>query len=525
MEERELPAVERLEDVGVGRGGDPLLQLGHEPRAEWIEARRFPRRKLCGERRHRSDAVGAPVEPLEEDGSRRERPGGGEAKGGHGAAEFRGRLRHEAGGPVELALELEDERPVDLTAEVAREEARRLGPGRGELAARGRPHAEAAAELDRPARRQTDERRERRVGAGGAEEGALELGVRALECGVLPVEAAAGLGRSHEERHEDRPPKRLVLPRALARMGAREDPGRRLVLQGRERGQSVLTPPEPLGPRLDERADQGAVLVESRAVRRRVLLERHRDVRPGLDLGAEVEEGAQAERVQGAQERGRSNRRGHGEGYAPARPVPASRLTRARLRACLLAMRFAPLLALSACALALAPVGAGGERPTCGGRSATIVGTAGSDTIHATGALDVIVSLGGADTIYAHGGDDIVCAGTGNDRVYGGPGWDGILGQGGNDLLLGAGGGDYLSGGRGVDRAVGGAGNDSLEGGSGADALRGGLGGDQLWGRGGRDSLFGEGGNDRLDGGADSDRCDGGAGRDDVTTCETGPGA
>jgi uncharacterized delta-60 repeat protein len=91
--------------------------------------------------------------------------------------------------------------------------------------------------------------------------------------------------------------------------------------------------------------------------------------------------------------------------------------------------------------------------PRCGGRAATIVGTAGRDVLRGTRRADVIVALGGADRVLARGGNDLVCGGAGNDRLSGGAGRDRLLGEGGRDRLLGGGGRDRLVGGPGRDRA------------------------------------------------------------------------
>jgi uncharacterized delta-60 repeat protein len=89
----------------------------------------------------------------------------------------------------------------------------------------------------------------------------------------------------------------------------------------------------------------------------------------------------------------------------------------------------------------------------CGGRPATIVGTAGRDVLRGTRRADVIVALGGADRVLARGGNDLVCGGGGNDRLSGGAGRDRLVGGGGRDRLLG---------GRGRDRLVGGPGHDRM---------------------------------------------------------------
>jgi hypothetical protein len=68
-----------------------------------------------------------------------------------------------------------------------------------------------------------------------AVERALELDVGALEGVVVPVEAAAGLGRVDEKRDQDRASERLVLADALVGVRAREDAGGGLVLERCER--------------------------------------------------------------------------------------------------------------------------------------------------------------------------------------------------------------------------------------------------------------------------------------------------
>ncbi len=80
-----------------------------------------------------------------------------------------------------------------------------------------------------------------------------------------------------------------------------------------------------------------------------------------------------------------------------------------------------------------------GAAPRCHGRTATIVGTSGSDrgskAIRGTSGNDVIVALGGNDTVRGGGGNDVICGSPGNDRLggggaddtcYGGPGRDAI---------------------------------------------------------------------------------------------------
>jgi Ca2+-binding RTX toxin-like protein len=96
--------------------------------------------------------------------------------------------------------------------------------------------------------------------------------------------------------------------------------------------------------------------------------------------------------------------------------------------------------------------------PTCGGRPATQVGTAGNDAIRGTSGADVIVGLGGNDTLAGLGGRDRICGGPGSDRLSGGAGDDLLLGgrdwrhvtdEGSTERV-----GDVLAGGPGDDRMV-----------------------------------------------------------------------
>jgi hypothetical protein len=152
--------------------------------------------------------------------------------------------------------------------------------------------------------------------------------------------------------------------------------------------------------------------------------------------------------------------------------------------------------------------------PTCLGKKATIVGTAGPDNLTGTNRDDVIVGLGGGDTISGGGGNDIICGGDGNDVLVGAAGNDRIDGGTGKDKIGGGGGNDVITGGDDDDRIKGNGGDDELDGGDGDDHLRGAAGDDVLKGRDGDDALYGQGGDDVLSGGADDDTLDGGPGRD-----------
>ena len=93
----------------------------------------------------------------------------------------------------------------------------------------------------------------------------------------------------------------------------------------------------------------------------------------------------------------------------------------------------------------LAPPVSGAAAPTCAGRTASIVGTAGPDRLHGSPGPDVIVGRGGHDHIEGRGGNDVVCGNLGDDE---------------------------LEGGRGNDRLYGGRGHDEAEGGPGSDVCR-----------------------------------------------------
>ena len=150
----------------------------------------------------------------------------------------------------------------------------------------------------------------------------------------------------------------------------------------------------------------------------------------------------------------------------------------------------------------------------CGGRPATIVGTAGPDRLVGTPGPDVIVGRGGDDWIEAGDGDDLVCAGPGDDTVLAGAGRDTLFGGVGDDRLAGLEGDDLLRGEEGADRLSGDDGDDVLHGGDGADVLFGGDGDDGLFAGDGDDLLFGGAGGDRLYGGAGSDSLYGSDGPD-----------
>ena len=141
---------------------------------------------------------------------------------------------------LERPLELEHAQPVGLAAEVAREQSRRLGPHRRELAGRGGADADPVAELDARAAGDADERRDGAVRVAFAEERLLELRVGAVEGRVVPVEAAAALGGADEQRHEHAAVERAALVGRHALVGAREDARGRLALEVGDGGAHVV---------------------------------------------------------------------------------------------------------------------------------------------------------------------------------------------------------------------------------------------------------------------------------------------
>jgi uncharacterized delta-60 repeat protein len=90
------------------------------------------------------------------------------------------------------------------------------------------------------------------------------------------------------------------------------------------------------------------------------------------------------------------------------------------------------------------------RKARCGGRSATIVGSAGPDRLKGTRRADVIAGLGGNDRISGLAGNDILCGGGGKDTLRGGGGKDRLLGGPGRDACNGGGGRDARA--RGCER-------------------------------------------------------------------------
>jgi len=123
-------------------------------------------------------------------------------------------------------------------------------------------------------------------------------------------------------------------------------------------------------------------------------------------------------------------------------------------------------------ALVAAPAGAQ-DTPTCGGRTATIVGDDGNNRIIGTPGPDVIYGGAGRDRIFGGGGADVICGGPGADLIKGQKGKDIIFGDDGKDRLVGGQGADIIDGGRGNDKVRGGFGDDDLATGAGDDTVSG----------------------------------------------------
>jgi hypothetical protein len=192
----------------------------------------------------------------------------------------------------------------------------------GELPGRRGAHAEAVTELDGRRGGQAHERRDRAVRVTRPEQGALQLEIGTLEGGVVPVEAAAGLGRLDEERDEDAAEERLLLGSARARVRAGEDRCGRLPAQLLDRQLRILAREQPPFALLDVRPHQRPVVIEGGAAGRGVLLERERQLDAGVELAREEAERAEAEGAQrSAEVRGA---RGHAQGYSLRACSPCS---------------------------------------------------------------------------------------------------------------------------------------------------------------------------------------------------------
>ena len=173
--------------------------------------------------------------------------------------------------------------------------------------------------------------------------------------------------------------------------------------------------------------------------------------------------------------------------------------------------------------------------PSCLGKAATIVGTAGKDKLKGTAKADVIVALAGNDSIKGLGGNDRVCGGDGNDVAHGGPGDDRLDGGGGSDkaaFLASAAGvtaslTDGTATGEGTDVLTaieglqGSAHDDTLIGSDDGNGLSSGGGHDTIEGRGGNDVQKSGPGNDTILGGEGIDSHYGGLGDDEM---DGGPG-
>jgi RTX calcium-binding nonapeptide repeat (4 copies) len=136
------------------------------------------------------------------------------------------------------------------------------------------------------------------------------------------------------------------------------------------------------------------------------------------------------------------------------------------------------LILVGLVALAMAATGSARAKPTCFGKTATIVGSNGSNKISGTPRNDVIYAGGGNDKIQTpsgpkNNGKDIICGGPGNDKIIGnadaekisgGPGKDLVKSGNGNDLVVGD--NENVSG-----NESGKTGNDSLDSAGGKDFI------------------------------------------------------
>ena len=118
LEERELPAVERVAELRVLVGERKQRpQLLRDGGAEGVQPRGLPGRRGRGDLQDGTDTVRTPVEPFEEHRPGSDRRGGREAKRGHSVRELAGRVGRLFGNG---ALELEHAQAVRLPPEGAR---------------------------------------------------------------------------------------------------------------------------------------------------------------------------------------------------------------------------------------------------------------------------------------------------------------------------------------------------------------------------------------------------------------------
>ena len=132
-----------------------------------------------------------------------------------------------------------------------------------------------------------------------AEERALELDVRAVERCIVPVEAAARLGRAHQERQQNAAEEGFVLVGARPRMCTREDRRCGLAPELVDGELCIRTSSQRVCVRLDERLDERSVLVERRPVVGAVLLEGEREIGAAFQLLQKRTERAESKGPQG----------------------------------------------------------------------------------------------------------------------------------------------------------------------------------------------------------------------------------
>src|SRR6185436_5226904 len=168
-------------------------------------------------------------------------------------------------------------------------------------------------QLDPLRDRDADERRDRDVAPPVPEERALEVGVRAVERLVVPVEPAAALRGRDQEAEEDGSEERLVLTRTCARVRAREDRRGRLSAELLERQPGVLAGGKLVLAWLDERANEWLELVQRRPAALDVLFEGERELGALLELTPEQDERPEREPAEERIEMGCAH--GHASGY------------------------------------------------------------------------------------------------------------------------------------------------------------------------------------------------------------------
>ena len=305
-------------------GSAPAARRSTRPETSWARngSSRVgsPVGDLCGERRRGANVVRAPSSRSKMTGPAAIAPEVARRRAVMARPNSAGASGTTARGAGKIGGQLEDERAVDLAAEVARKQPLRLGPDAvSSPPSAGRTRSPEPSSIVPPADRPTSgATRRRRAWRRRASARAPRRRARSPRRPSRTRRRPRPCGRGAGSRRcgAGRRPRRMRSPAwARAKIPAAGS-SRRATSASCASSRREM----PVGARLDEGADERAVLVERRPVRRGVLGEGDRNVGSGLDLGAQLEERAEAERAQRAMERrrARDGRCHEGTRYASA---------------------------------------------------------------------------------------------------------------------------------------------------------------------------------------------------------------